>query len=168
MAMLRYHRPMQMLPVSRRVLLPTLVFGVALLTQRGALADLAPRPRVSIAVLDSAHCPMPALKNAVEQVEAELESCAKEERARGKTVLHCSFDKSGHVKSCSVASRSGHFSKAQNECFRKALVQVQIPLAKWDGGSKPSLCTAQVQVESVIPPYLRPRPHGSGDIIPDF
>ena len=86
MAMLRYHRPMQMLPVSRRVPSPTLVFGVALLTNR-ALADLAPRPRVSIAVLDSAHCPMPALKTRSNRWRLNWNRVRREERARSKTVL---------------------------------------------------------------------------------
>ena len=131
--------------------------SVALLTSR-ALADLAPRS--SRVDRGSGFRPLSdaCAENAVEQVEAELESCCRRGRqARSKTVLTARLTKSGRVKSCSVASKRAFQQSAKRVFSAKRSCRFRSRLPSGMARTNPVCVPRRSKVGSVIPPYRRPR-----------
>jgi hypothetical protein len=140
------------------------VLGVAigLLAGTRVLADIAPRPELTVKALQSPNCPMSYLARAVAAKENPLYECAEIERMVGKATFACTFEDSGKVRSCEKQPGSSGFTSKQVACFVKELRKLSIPQAGWDKVGGPSHCTLQVEVTFKRPPYRRPRRYGEG------
>lgn len=147
--------------LSRRPRLWGRAAGLAIVVGSLARADVAPRLEMTVSVIDSPHCPMDALRSAVNEAESKLYECGRLQRIGLKLRLQCSFDQTGTISSCTLTAKSGTPNKEQAACFRGALAGLQIPLSAWPEGSKPTACNAQVQIHTVMPPYRRPRPRNN-------
>lgn len=130
--------------------------AIGLLAGTRVLADVAPRPQITIKSLPSPGCPGSALTRAVAAKEDALYECADRERVTGKATLACTFAESGKVSSCEQQPGSGGFSAKQIACLVGVLRKLSIPLAEWTKVGGPSRCVAQVEVLSKRPPYRRP------------